>query len=172
MTLPAVRAAMRWGLAIGPEKSGGEALGAAKLTHIGRGDGQSRGDGTQRGGACCDSGAEKEKEVRSPVRRLVPEGAVLGALPALDRDHAVDEVADKPRLDRGRGDQEKEPLHQAGDDRDQHVGREPQGREADRCLGNLVRGDAALDRPGGKPAGPGRLSRGKRTAAVCHVSDQ
>ena len=98
---------MRCGLAMRAGEIGREALGPAKLADVGGGDGEGGGEEAEaRVGLRRGPRPSGRAGSESAVGCLVPEGAVLGAFAALDRDHAVDQVADEAGLDGGGGEDE------------------------------------------------------------------
>ena len=149
-----VRAAMRCGLAIGPEKSAGKAFGPTQFADIGGGDGKGGGGKAERGLAGGKAGAGKEQRIGGAVGGFVPEGAGGGGFAALDRDHAVEKVAEQPKLDVGGSKDQGERLKDATSGGGCPEQQATKDGKADGGLADLVGRDAAGRKARGQRPGP------------------
>lgn len=107
-------ATVRRGLAMGPERIGGEALGPAQFADIGRGDGEGGGGKPERGLARSEAGAGEDRVSAARSGASFQKGPVGVDWPALDRYHAVKEVAQKPQLHGGGSEDQGQRLRDAG----------------------------------------------------------
>lgn len=151
-----------------------KALGAAKLSEVRHEESKRGRDPADRDILRGETCTHKEGQVRQAIRRLVPERAICPAAPTFDRDQAVEEVADQPRLHRYCGNDQADAPPAGGQLDTGNECQSAKGRKGHSGLRNPVWTDIPCGESGSDRARPSTLPGLQRPPAFAlgHFTDQ